>query len=296
MNRLVALMIMLLLPVQAFGAEQIRFKHDRSLYADDKGGGLNQPEGVACNKNRLVAADTGNGRLVFYSIVDGEPRGGKEIRLPQIIYPVRVALNSKGDIYVLDARQRKVARLTPEGVFQQYVELSGLPTEGMIDPVGISLDGKDNLYVLDIVGARVLVFGDDGKFQRQIALPKEYGFITDLAADAKGTVFLIDSVNAVVYSTAKDPAVFSPVTEKLKDDIKFASNITTDDKGLLFISDQNGGGVVVVSQDGSIRRLFSLGWKEGALRYPAQLCLDADGDLFVADRTNSRIQKFTPLK
>jgi sugar lactone lactonase YvrE len=296
MNRYFALIIILLLPVHAFGAEQIRFKYDRSLYADDKGGGLILPEGVACGKNRLVAADTGNGRLVFYSIVDGEPRGGKEIRLPQVVYPVRVSMNSKGDLYVLDARQRKVARLSPEGAFQNYVDLAGLPMPGMVVPVGISLDGNDNLYVLDVGGARVLVFGDDGKFLRQIALPKEYGFITDLAANAKGTVFLIDSVNAVVYSTAKDPAVFTPITEKLKDDLKFAANIVADDKGLLFVSDQNGGGIVVIGQDGTVRRLFSMGWKEGTLRYPAQLCVNTDGDLFVGDRANSRIQKFIPLK
>ncbi|MCK9419663.1 MAG: NHL repeat-containing protein [Nitrospirae bacterium] len=295
--RYAALMILLLLPMHAFGEEQqIRFKHDRSLYADDKGGGLNQPEGVACSKNRLVVADSGNGRLVLYSIVDGEPRGGTEIRLPQVVYPARVAMNTKGDLYVLDARQRKIARLTAEGVFQHYVDLASGPTVAMVVPAGLSLDGNDNLYVLDIGGGRIMVFGDDGKFQRQISLPKEYGFITDLAVDAKGTIFLIDSVSAIVYSNAKAPAVFAPITATLKDDLKFASNIVVDNKGLLFISDQNGGGVLAVNQDGTSRRLFSLGWKEGMLRYPSQLCINPDGDLYVADRANSRIQQFTPLK
>lgn len=297
MNRYIAMMILLLLPAHAFGAElQVRFKHDRSLYADDKGGGLNQPDGVACSKNRLVVADSGNGRLVQYSIVDGELRGGKEIRLPQVVYPIRVAMNSKGDIYVLDERQRKIARLSPEGAFQQYVDLSAGSTTGIVFPVGISLDGKDNLSVLDIGGGRVMVFGDDGKFQRQVDLPKEYGFITDLATNEKGTIFLIDSVSGVVYSTAKDPAAFTPFTEKLKDELKFAAAIAADDKGLLFISDQNGGGIVVVLPDGTTRRLFSMGWKEGALRYPSQLCINTDGDLFVTDRANSRIQRFIPLK
>jgi Tfp pilus assembly protein PilZ len=66
---------------------------------------------------------------------------------------------------------------------------------------------------------------------------------------------------------------------------------------MLFISDQNSGGVVVVSQDGTFRnRLLSLGWKEGAVRYPAQICIGNNGAFFVADRANSRIQMFTPLK
>ena len=105
-----------------------------------------------------------------------------------------------------------------------------------------------------------------------------------------------NSVNAMVFSNAKDPAVFTAVTEKLKEDMKFPSNIVAGENGLLYITDQNGGDIIVVRQDGTIKRLFSMGWNEGTLRYPAQLCLDSGGDLFVADRENSRIQEFMPLK
>lgn len=297
MNRLiVVVMIMLLAPLHAFGADEIRFKYGRSLYADDKGVGMKRPEGVACSKDRLAVADTGNGRLLLYTIVDGEPRNGKQVQLTQVMYPVRLALSSKGDLYVIDGRQRKVARVNAEGAFQQYVEITGLPVEGMVVPAGISIDSKDSLHLFDLAGSRVLIFGDDGKYQQQILLPKGYGFISDLTVDARGTVFLLDSVNAVVYSNAKDPAVFAEVTGQLKDDMKFPTNIAAGENGVLYITDQNGGGVVAVRPDGTTKRLFSLGWKEGTLRYPAQLCLDSGGDLFVADRENSRVQEFVPFK
>jgi sugar lactone lactonase YvrE len=291
------LVIVLLLPLHAFGAEPVIMKYALSAYADEKGIGLNQPEGIACKDDRLVVADTGNGRLVLYSLQDGQIKGGKEIKLPQVIYPIRARVNSKGDIFVLDERQRKVARLTPEGTFKQYLELGGLATEGMVVPAGIDLDGADNIYLLDIVGGRVLVLDADGKMQRQINFPKEYGFITDLAANSKGTVFLIDGVKSMVYANAADPNVFAPITGIMKEDLKFPSNIVADARGMLFISDQNSGGVVVVSQDGTFRnRLLSLGWKEGAVRYPAQICIGNNGAFFVADRANSRIQMFIPLK
>ncbi len=296
MNRLLVVMIILLLPLHAFGADEIRFKPVRSLYADSQGVGMKRPEGVACTKDRLAIADTGNGRMLLYKIVDGEPRNGKELQLSQVMYPIRLALSSKGDIYIIDGRQRKVARANAEGVFQQYLEITGLPVEGMVVPAGISLDDKDSLYLYDVAGSRVLVFGEDGKYQRQIVFPKEYGFISDLTVDARGTVFLLDAVNAMVYSNAKDPAVFAAVTEKLKEDMKFPSNIVAGENGLLYISDQNGGGIVVIRPDGTVKRLFSLGWKEGTLRYPTQLCLDSGGDLFIADRENSRVQEFMPLK
>ncbi len=297
MHRLIILMIVLTLPQLAFGVESIRMKYALSSYGDEKGNGLNQPEGIACREDRLVVADTGNGRLILYSLQGGEPRGGKEIKISQVLYPVRVKINSKGDIFVLDERQRKVVRLAPEGTFKQYLELGGLPTESMVVPAGIDLDGADNIYLLDILGGRVLALDVEGKIQRQINFPKEYGFITDLAVNSKGTVFLTDGVKSMVYSNAADPNIFAPITGIMKEDLKFPSNIVTDTAGMLFISDQNSGGIVVVGQDGSFRnRMLSLGWQEGFVRYPAQLCVDKDGNLFVADRANSRIQEFTPLK
>jgi DNA-binding beta-propeller fold protein YncE len=297
MSLLIVLVTILTLQLPAFGAEPIRMKYALSSYADEKGNGLNQPEGIACKDNRLVVADTGNGRLVLYSLEGGEPKGGKEIKLPQIVYPIRVKINSKGDIFVLDERQRKVVHLTPEGAFKQYLELGGLPTESMVVPAGIDIDGNDNIYLLDILGGRVLVLDADGKITRQISFPKEYGFITDLAVNSKGIVFLTDGVKSMVYANAADPGVFSPITGIMKEDLKFPSNIVADAKGLLFISDQNSGGIVAVGQDGTFRnRMLSLGWTEGTVRYPTQLCVDKDGDLFVADRANSRIQEFTPVK
>jgi hypothetical protein len=272
-------------------------KHALSVYDDEKGKGLNQPEGVACGEDRLVVADTGNGRIVLYSLQDGEPKGGTEIKLPQVLYPIRVTIGSKGDIFVLDERQRKVVHLTREGAFNGYVEISGLPVQGMVVTGGIAVDSMDKLYLLDILGGRVLVLAVDGKFQQEIDFPKDNGFITDLAVDPKGTIFLVDGAQSMVYSNAKDPAVFSPITGKMKDELKFPSNVVSDKKGMLFISDQNSGGVVVVGQDGVFRnRLLSLGWKEGTVRYPAQICIGNNGAFFIADRANNRIQMFTPLK
>jgi hypothetical protein len=291
------LMIAWFLPLHASGAEAIKLRFTSSLYADAKGEGLKQPEGVGCVQDKLAVADTGNGRLVLYSMQAGDPKGGTEVKLPQILYPIKVRMTSTGDILVLDERQRKIVRLTGEGAFKGYVEPSGLPDQGMIVPVGLDLDGNDNIYLLDILSARVLVLNTDGKYERQIDFPKGYGFITDLTVDRRRTVYLIDSVRAQVYSNAKDAAVFSPMTGTMKDDMKFPTNIATDNNGTFYITDQNGSGIVIINQNGALRgRQLSFGWKEGLVRYPAQLCVTKDGSIVVADRENNRVQIFTPLK
>ena len=64
-----AALVLALLPLTA--AETARFRHLVSVYADDKGAGLQLPEGVACDdKGRLVIGDTGNDRLLRFTYQD----------------------------------------------------------------------------------------------------------------------------------------------------------------------------------------------------------------------------------
>ena len=61
--------------------------------------------------------------------------------------------------------------------------------------------------------------------------------------------------------------------------------------------DENGSGIVVLSQDGPVLgRLLTMGWTEGLLYYPTQMCMREKGDVFIADRENSRIQVFSVVK
>jgi hypothetical protein len=298
LSRLIILMLLLLVPLSSFGAEAIKLKYAYTLYDDGKGNGLREPQGVACGTDSLVVADSGNARIVIYSLKSGDATGGKEIKIPEIVYPVQVKISSMGDIFVLDARSRKVVRLNHEGAFLRYVDLGSALTESMMVPVCIDLDNDDNLFILDVGNGRVLVFSADGKFQRQIEFPKEYGFITEMAVDQKGVIYIVDSVTATLYSNAQDPSVFSSISSSLKEDLKFAGGMTIDNStGMIYISDQNSGGIVVVGRDGTLRsRLLDFGWNLGSVRYPSQICLDKSSDLFIADRGNNRIEAFVPLK
>src|SRR4030043_111721 len=172
--RSVLIVSIFLLPVKSFSAEQIRFRYVQSIYFDDKNAGVKQPEGVACNdKNLLVVGDTGNNRLLQYMYQDKSAKGGKEIKVPQLSYPIRIQLNSRGEIFALDGKQRRIVRLSPEGEYKGYVTPEGIPSPASFVPRSFKIDTKDNVYVLDIFGARVIIVGSDGKYQNQIGFPKE---------------------------------------------------------------------------------------------------------------------------
>jgi hypothetical protein len=61
--------------------------------------------------------------------------------------------------------------------------------------------------------------------------------------------------------------------------------------------DRNGSAIVVLGQDWSfLGRISGMGWKEGLLSYPSQMCINSRGEIFVADTNNHRIQIFAMLE
>ncbi|MCG6916346.1 MAG: hypothetical protein LJE89_02245, partial [Deltaproteobacteria bacterium] len=86
---------------------------------------------------------------------------------------------------------------------------------------------------------------------------------------------------------------FSPITSSLKEYVRFPASLTTDDRGRIYLVDRNGGSIIILGQDGSfLSRQSGMGWKEASLNYPGQMCINKEGEVFVADTRNSRIQIF----
>ncbi len=286
------------LPFNSFGAETMKLKFLQSVYADVKGGGLKEPEGVASNeKSVLIIADTGNDRLVRYEFQDKSLKGGTEIKIPQLSSPIRIQMNSKGEIFALDGMKRRIVRINPDGSFKGYVDAEGVSSPSIFVPRSFKVDGNDNIYVLDVFAGRVLVLSPEGKYQKQIVFPKEYGFFSDLSVDSRGNILLIDSVKAMVFSAPKDANSFSPLTKSLREYLDFPSSLASDRRGTMFIVDKDGSGIVMLGQDGSFMgRQLSMGWTEGLLNFPSQISLNEKGEIFIADRGNSRVEIFTLVK
>lgn len=286
----VSLVASLYLAAASHAAEVIRLRVTSAVYLDGKGSGIRQPEGVGCGNSRLVVADTGNGRVLSYAVKEGDVAPGASIVVPQAPYPIRAQADSKGEIFVLDGKLRRIARLSPEGEFLGYVDLGSIGG-GTVVPRSFRIDRNDHLYVLDVFSARVLVLGRNGTLQRTVPFPKEYGFFSDLAVDAAGTIFLIDSVGRRVVAAPAGTDAFSPASENLEEHVSFPTSLAVDGKGYIYVIDQNGSGIIILGPDGSFRgRHLGMGWKEGFLRYPSQACIDENGNFFIADRGNNRIE------
>ncbi len=287
-------MILLLCPAQAaLAGEALVFKPVVSIYTDADGKGFLAPEDVACSAGSIVIADTGNDRLLRYELQGNEVRYAAQFTAPQLQSPIRVQRTAKGEVWVLNGKTRRIVRLSEAGQFLGNFEMKGGPDWASVVPRSFRIDREDKVYVLDIAGGALLVASPAGDFLRQIALPAEFGSFADFVVDSGGTIYLVDSVNARIHSASREAQRFSPLSKSLKEQLRFPAYIATDNGGNLYLTDQNGGKVVVVGLDGSFQgKKSDRGWKEGMLNYPVGLCLSGDGYAFVADRNNNRVQVF----
>jgi DNA-binding beta-propeller fold protein YncE len=275
----------------ARAAEAVRLKPLSSAYVDAKGVGLRLPRGVAVSGSLVAVADSGNGRIVTYTVTADGLRPRSEVVVPELPFPIAVSLRASGEILVLDGRTRRIARLSAEGVFSGWLEPAGV--EGPLAVRSLATGPGDSLYVLDVGGGRVLALDPGGRLLATLAIPKEARFFSDLTVDDKGDVYAVDSVGRRLWVARKGESGFAPLTAPLPDEFEFPTSIAADGEGRLYVGDENGGGVVVFGRDGSFRgRQLAMGWKEGFLRYPSDLALGPGSTLLVAERGNHRVQVF----
>jgi DNA-binding beta-propeller fold protein YncE len=274
-------------------AQAVSLIHLASIYEDDKDHPLKQPEGVACDdQGRVVVADTGNGRLVTLTFKNKRVSGGSEARLTQLPSPGPLQIDSKGTLLVLDLKVRQIGRVDAAGQFQGYLEVKGVAPPAVV-PGAFTVDGAGSVYLLDIAGVRVLVLDPGGAVVRQLNLPRGGAVFTGLAVDPAGTLYALDAVGSSIWAAGKSDTAFKPLVQGTKEIMRFPTHLLPS-RGRLFVTDQNGHGIAVFGIDGSYQgRLLGMGWTDGLVYYPSQLCLSAKEELFLADRYNNRVQVFS---
>ena len=282
----------LLVALPCWSSEQVRLKYVGSIYTDESGVQLKSPEGVTVTDNFIYVADSGNQRILRYELSDGRPVSETIFPVAKS-YPLMVRPDSKGNMYVLDGKNRRIDLLSPEGAPRGSLDPKGLPDDGKVVPRSFALGGDGTIYLLDIFSQRVLVLDGRGQFVREIPFPPEHGFFSDVTVDRQGNVYLLDSVEAVVYRAFKGEEEFSALSESMKDLMNFPTSIAVDNSGRIYLLDQYGSGLAVLSSDGSfLGHKLSMGWSDGMLYYPSQISIDQEGNVFIADRNNNRVQHF----
>ncbi len=290
-----------------------------NLYIAD-GDGLFLADG-SNNRVRLVTTDglinTVAGDGTTGSIGDGGPAVQASLANPS-----GVTVDGAGNLFIADLSNYRIRKVTPGGGISTVAGsgLIGYNGDGILATAAAlnfaaatAVDGAGNLYIADLGNARVRKvtpggvistvagngttgFGGDGGQAIFAALNQPSG----VAVDGSGNLFIADFGNHRVRKVT--PAgVISTVTAAATG----PSGLAFDGSGNLYIADSTNsrirkltpGGVTSTVVAGS----FSSGFSgdggpatSATLSGPVGIAVDADGNLFIADRNNNRIRKVTP--
>ena len=177
-----------------------------------------------------------------------------------------------------------------------------MPSGGLRAPDGAAATADGTLYVADSEHHRVLKFGPSGElvdtWGRRGTAPGEFNQPSDIAIDAEGAVYVADMGNHRVQKFSADGTHLMTVGGTWGEscaDAPFAASVDVDAAGTIYVL--HGGGRYKVARftpaGASIGCWGEFGTGDAQVRYPNDLDVEPDGDVYLADTANDRVQKFT---
>jgi uncharacterized protein (TIGR03437 family) len=257
---------------------------------------LNAPAGVALGPDgSLYIADYNNDRIRrvapngTISTIAGSASGyagdGGQATAARLNGPSSVGLDAAGNLYVVDAVNRRVRKITPAGIITTVAGTGrstlsgdgGLATATDMAPFWIAVARDGTFYVTDDSDASLNAF----KRVRRIGTN---GIITTVAGTGTGG-----------YAGDGGPAAQAL--------IRSASGVAIDGNGNLYVADARDSRIRKVSPDGLISTYAGTGTAGSAgdggpavaatFNFPSGMTVDGAGNLYVADTRNDKIRRIS---
>ena len=197
--------------------------------------------------------------------------GGYGDKPGQFYWPMGIALDNDVNVYVSDEYLHRITVFNQDGDYLNHWGVHGSGDGELDRPAGLAV--RDNvLYVVDSRNHRVQKFTLDGEYLGQFGGlgdgPGQLNTPWGIALDKAGNVFVADWRNDRVQSFTADGQWLAS-----------------------FGKPGTGGDASIAKRHGGIRVVKC---PVGEFNRPSGVSVDKDGDIYVADWLNNRVQVLTP--
>lgn len=255
---------------------------------------VNRPMGVTLADELVAVADAGNKRVIIANMENQKKvvveKTGEE---GELSYPVDVAFDPKGFLYVADMYSGRVVKYDEERKFNKAIpDAEAIKKLGGISPSALTVDKRGRLYVTDVGMQRVVVFDREGKFLFQFGKTGsekgQFLYPNGIAVNNQtGDIYVADTNNSRIQ-IFDGKGVYKgllPLPEGVAAPrgIEFIGN-----NELVFVSTLTSQLYQANVESGRVK-LISL---KTILNYPNDVAVGG-GKYYVADRGNDRLLSFS---
>ncbi len=180
----------------------------------------------------------------------------------------------------------------------QAQRMESKPLFALWTPYGIAVDSKGNVYIADGKVGAIFVFNTETKDLQMIknGVNAHFGDIIGLAIDDSDRLFVSDTKFHHVLVFGKDRKVEGAISEGMVDPGGMAID---NENRFLYVADAALDQVLVYDADklNLIRKMGTAGKKHtltepGQFSVPTNVAVDSDGNLYVTDTYNNRVEVF----
>ena len=204
-------------------------------------------EGSSMSHTQIQKFNSEGNFILKFGKYGGDGAGGGEFSGPN-----GIAIDSSGNIYVVDSRHHRVQKFNSNGKFISILGGYGSGDGEFYYPKGIAIDSFDNIYVADSWNHRVQKFDGNGNFINEFgSIGSEDGQFNspiDIAIDSFNNIYVADLVNLRIQKFDSEGKFI----------LKFSAHQGTD----------------------------------GTFTYPKGIAIDSSDNIYVVDSNNDRVVKF----